>query len=116
MAYINYDAVGGRSGIPQSVRLYAQNLRGSPAGELGRYYDYIAGLYLPTFPVIILDALDREGRWGDHREFVNVGMPAVRVMESEEDPDLVNSLLDTWSLIDYYLSSESSSAKCCRLG
>lgn len=101
LAAVNYDAVGGRLGIPQSVRLFASDLRQSPAGELGRYYDYIAGLYLPTFPVVIIDALDREGRWGDHREFVNVGMPAVRVMESEEDPDLVNSMLDTWSLIDY---------------
>ena len=101
IAAINYDAVGGRTGIPQSVRLFAQDLKESPAGELGRYYDYISGLYLPTFPVIMVDALDREGRWGDHREFVNVGMPAIRVIESEEDPDLINSLLDTWSLIDY---------------
>ena len=28
------------------------------------------------------DALDREGRWGDHREFVAVGFPAIRVIES----------------------------------
>ncbi len=101
IAAVNYDAVGGRSGIPQSVRLFAEDFLASPSGALGRYYDYIAGLYLPTFPVLIIDALDREGRWGDHREFVNVGMPAIRVIESEEDPDLINSMLDTWSLIDY---------------
>ncbi len=101
LAVVSYDAVGGRAGIRQSVRLFAENLRGSVSGALGRYYEYVGGLYLPTFPVDIQDALDREGRWGDHREFVQVGMPAVRVMESEEDPDLVNSILDTWSLIDY---------------
>lgn len=101
LGVINYDAIGGRSGIPQSVRLFAENLRQSVSGALGRYYDYVSGLYLPTFPVDIQDALDREGRWGDHREFVKVGMPAIRVMESEEDYDLVNSILDTWSLIDY---------------
>jgi hypothetical protein len=101
LAVVNYDAVGGRLGIPQMVRMFAQNLNQSPAGELARYYEYIGGHYLPTFPVVILDALDREGRWGDHREFVNLGMPAVRVMESEEDPTLLNSNLDTWSLIDY---------------
>jgi hypothetical protein len=101
LAVVSYDAVGGRAGIPQSVRLFAENFRGSVSGALGRYYEYIGGLYLPTFPVDIQDALDREGRWGDHREFVQVGMPAIRVMESEEDPDLVNSILDTWSLIDY---------------
>mgnify|MGYP001822446836 CR=1 FL=1 len=101
LAVINYDAIGGRAGIHQSVRLFAENLHQSVSGALGRYYDYIAGLYLPTFPVNIRNALDREGRWGDHREFVKVGMPAVRVMESEEDYDLLNSILDTWSLIDY---------------
>jgi Zn-dependent M28 family amino/carboxypeptidase len=101
LAVINFDAIGGRAGIPQSVRLFADNFRGSVSGALGRYYEYVGGFYLPTFPVVIQDALDREGRWGDHREFVQVGMPAVRVMESEEDPDLVNSILDTWSLIDY---------------
>ncbi len=101
LAVVNYDAIGGRSGIPQSVRLFAENLRRSVSGALGRYYEYIGGFYLPTFPVDIQDALDREGRWGDHREFVQVGMPAVRIMESEEDYDLLNSVLDTWSLIDY---------------
>lgn len=101
LAVINYDAIGGRAGISQSVRLFAENLRRSISGALGRYYEYIAGLYLPTFPVLIQDALDREDRWGDHREFVKVGMPAVRVMESEEDYELLNSVLDTWSLIDY---------------
>ncbi|MFL7840165.1 MAG: M20/M25/M40 family metallo-hydrolase [Candidatus Promineifilaceae bacterium] len=101
LAVVNYDAVGGRLGIPQMARMFAQNLSQSPAGELARYYELIGGHYLPTFPVVILDALDREGRYGDHREFVNLGMPAVRVMESEEDPDLLNSNLDTWSLIDY---------------
>ena len=79
----------------------AQDVRQSPAGQIGRFYEYIAGHYLPAFPVVILNALDREGRYGDHREFVHLGMPAVRVMESEEEPALLNSLRDTWSLIDY---------------
>lgn len=101
LAAINYDSVGGRIGIPQSVRVFADQLRQSPAGALGRYYNYIGGLYLPTFPVVVYDALDREGRWGDQREFVKVGMPSVRVIESQEDPDLINSMLDTWTYVDY---------------
>lgn len=101
LAAINYDAVGGRAGIPQYVRLFAPDMVSSPSGALARYYHFVGGLYLPTFPVIIYDALDREGRWGDHREFVQLGMPAVRVIESDEDPELVNSVRDTWSLIDY---------------
>ena len=98
---INYDAVGGRAGIPQHVRLFAVDFLTSAHGALGRYYEYVGGLYLPTFPVVIYDALDREGRWGDHREFVAAGFPAIRVIESLEDPDLVNSNRDTWDLIDY---------------
>jgi hypothetical protein len=98
---LNYDAVGGRAGIPQNVRLYAVEFLTSSHGALGRYYEYVGGLYLPTFPILIHDALDREGRWGDHREFVSVGYPAIRIIESVEDPDLVNSNRDTWDLIDY---------------
>jgi hypothetical protein len=98
---INYDAVGGRAGIPQHVRLFAVEFLTSAHGALGRYYEYVGGLYLPTFPIVIHDALDREGRWGDHREFVQVGFPAIRVIESLEDPDLLNSNRDTWDLIDY---------------
>jgi hypothetical protein len=98
---INYDAVGGRAGIPQHVRLFAVEFLTSAHGALGRYYEYVGGLYLPTFPIVINDALDREGRWGDHREFVQVGYPAIRVIESLEDPDLLNSNRDTWDLIDY---------------
>ena len=101
IAAINYDGVGGRSGIPQYARLFAANLRESPSGELARYYEYIAGLYVPTFPLQVNDALDREGRWGDHREFVNAGMPGIRIIESVEDPDMVNSRLDTWERINY---------------
>ncbi len=100
-AAINNDMIGGRAGIPQSVRLFADGPDVSPNHQLARYIDYVGGLYLPTFPINIISALDREERWGDQREFVNAGVPAVRLMESEEDLDIQNSTRDTWSLIDY---------------
>lgn len=100
-AVLNYDGVGGRAGIPQNARLFATDFLTSAHGALGRYYEYVGGLYLPTFPVSIYDQLDREGRWGDQREFVAAGYPAIRVIESVENPDLINSNLDTWDLIDY---------------
>ncbi len=106
IAAINYDQVGGDRGIPRSIRLFAQDLFFSPAGELGRYYAYIGGLYVPTFPVTMVNALDREGRYGDHREFTNLGLPAVRLTQSVEDQELVNSRRDTWTRVDYsYLQS-----------
>ncbi len=101
VATINYDAVGGRNSIPRSIRLFAPNLAFSGSGQLARYYEYVGGLYVPDFGVNVIDALDREGRWGDHREFVNIGIPAVRLTESIEDPDMVNSVRDTWDAINY---------------
>ena len=73
----------------------------SQSGVLARYYNFIGKLYVPAMPIDIINNLDREGRWGDQREFVYAGMPAVRLTESVEDPDLVNSKLDTWDNIDY---------------
>lgn len=101
LGVINLDAVGGRAGIPQHVRMFADQYMQSPNGALARYFDYVGGLYMPTFPVVINDALDREGRYGDHREFVKLGFPAIRIIESQEDPELLNSNLDTWDRIDY---------------
>jgi hypothetical protein len=101
LAAINYDSVGGRAGIPQTVRVFSPGFLDSPSGALARYYEYVSGLYIPTFPVLIYDALDREGRYGDQREFLDLGMPAIRVIESQEDPDLLNSPRDTWDRIDY---------------
>ena len=101
IAAINYDTVGGNIGIPQAIRLFAPDLTQSPSGELGRYYDYIGGLYVPAFPVNVENAMDREERWGDHREFIFAGMPAVRLTQSYEDPSYINSTTDRWSEIDY---------------
>lgn len=101
IAAINYDGVGGEVGIPQNIRLFALDMRQSSHGELARYYEYLAGLYVPAFPIQLIDAMDREGRYGDHREFVNAAMPAIRLTQSVENSDLLNSRRDTWSQIDY---------------
>ncbi len=101
LAAINYDTVGGRTGIPQSIRLFAPELNTSSSGELARYYDLTSSLYLPTFPLTIIDALDRDNRFGDQREFIRANLPAIRLTESVEDPALLNSVNDSWELIDY---------------
>lgn len=101
LAAINYDTVGGRTGIPQSIRLFAPELNISSSGELARYYDLLSGLYVPTFPITVINALDRDNRFGDQREFIQANLPAVRLTESVEDPSLLNSIKDSWGLIDY---------------
>ncbi|MFN2276518.1 MAG: M20/M25/M40 family metallo-hydrolase [Candidatus Promineifilaceae bacterium] len=100
-AALNNDMIGGRAGIPQFVRLFSAGPDTSNARQLARYIDYVRGLYLPALDVQMIDGLDRDGRWGDQREFVYAGYPAVRIMESQEDLSIQNSTRDTWSLIDY---------------
>jgi hypothetical protein len=100
-AAINNDMIGGRAGIPQYVRLYADGPDTSGNQQLARFIEFVGGLYLPTFRIEVINALDREDRWGDQREFVYAGIPAVRLIESEEDLSIQNSSLDTWDLIDY---------------
>ncbi|MCB0016640.1 MAG: M20/M25/M40 family metallo-hydrolase [Anaerolineales bacterium] len=101
IATLNFDVIGGEAGIPYSLRMFAQDLRQSNNGELGRYIEYIAGMYVPYFPITVIDSLDREGRYGDHREFISMGIPAVRFTQSVENPDLLNSVDDRWNRIDY---------------
>jgi hypothetical protein len=49
-AAINNDMIGGRAGIPQSVRLYSIGPDTSNARQLARYIDYVGNLYLPALP------------------------------------------------------------------
>jgi hypothetical protein len=100
-AAIDNDIVGGRPGIPQSIRVFSPGPDTNSSRQLARYLDLLGGLYLPTFRVDIIDSLDREGRYSDHREFINAGIPGVRLTESEEDRANQHSGGDTSDKIDY---------------
>ena len=99
--YINNDSIGGHIGIPQSIRMFAPRLALSNHGQVARYIEFINRQYQPDFPITILDRADREGRYGDQREFQNAGLAAIRLTQSVEDPNLLNSTRDTWDRIDY---------------
>lgn len=98
---INNDIVGGRPGIPQTIRVFATGDPLSETAQLARYMSYVGGMYLPAFGVDIQYTLDREGRWSDHREFVRAGIPAVRLTESVEDQTLQHTSADTPERLDY---------------
>lgn len=100
-AALNNDIIGGRPGIPQSIRLFTPGPDTSPPRQLARYINYISGLYLPQFPITMEDGSDREGRFSDHITFLDVGVPAVRLTESLEDPDIQHNARDVSTLIDY---------------
>ncbi|MEN1961211.1 M28 family metallopeptidase [Luteimonas sp. MJ246] len=57
----------------------------SPSRNLARYIDRMADLYVPGLDVMVVYRLDRFGRGGHHRPFNDLGYPAVRVMETNEN-------------------------------
>jgi len=79
-------------GTPPTETEQARRARRFTGGEvdgisrqLARYVDRIADRYLPTLDVLMIYRLDRYGRGGHHRPFADVGFPAVRVMETNEN-------------------------------
>ena len=100
-AMMSTDIVGGRPGIPQSVRLFSPGPDGSPPRQLARYMHYVGNLYMPQFPYTLIDAEDRDGRYSDHISFLQAGIPAVRLTESQEDPNRQHNSGDTAEWIDY---------------
>jgi hypothetical protein len=98
---LNNDIVGGRPGIPQSVRVFSPGPDSSLPRQMARYVNFIGGLYLPTFGVTLVDAVDREGRFSDHMRFLEAGIPALRLTESEEDAARNHTALDTSDALDY---------------
>lgn len=100
-AVINNDIVGGRAGIPQSIRVFSPEPDTTTSRQLARYLKLVGSLYTPILGIDIMNVLDREGRWSDHREFINAGIPGVRLTESVEDRANQHSSGDTADKIDY---------------
>ena len=59
----------------------------SASRNVARYIDQMADLYVPNLDVMMVYRLDRFGRGGHHRPFNEVGYPAVRIMETNENYD-----------------------------
>lgn len=53
--------------------------------QLARYVDKIADQYIPNLDIMMIYRLDRFGRGGHHTPFANLGLPAVRIMETNEN-------------------------------
>lgn len=100
-AMLNNDIVGGRPGITQSLRVFSPDPESSPGRQLARYIDYVSGLYVPQFTMTLENTADREGRFSDHITFLQAGVPAVRLTESQEDPNRQHNARDTWEVIDF---------------
>lgn len=57
----------------------------SASRNLARYIDTMADRFVPNLDVMMIYRLDRFGRGGHHRPFNEVGLPAVRIMETNEN-------------------------------
>lgn len=57
----------------------------SPSRNIARYVDLMADKYIPNLDVMMIYRLDRFGRGGHHRPFNEVGIPGVRIMETNEN-------------------------------
>ncbi len=68
-----------------SVRVFAVDSLAVGGGELARYVWAVGALYQPAFEVLPILRLDRLGRGGDHRPFVERGIPGLRFTERLEN-------------------------------
>jgi Zn-dependent M28 family amino/carboxypeptidase len=68
-----------------TVRIFAADPDSGSSRELGRYVWGLGALYLPRFQVLPVFRLDRIGRGGDHRPFVEAGWPGLRFTERLEN-------------------------------
>lgn len=57
----------------------------SPSRNLARYIHTMGHQYIDNLDVMMIYRLDRFGRGGHHRPFNEVGIPAVRIMETNEN-------------------------------
>lgn len=67
------------------VRRFTGGEVDSPSRNVARYVDKMADLYIPNLDVMMIYRLDRFGRGGHHRPFNAVGIPGVRIMETNEN-------------------------------
>jgi hypothetical protein len=79
-------------GTPPTETEQARRTRRFTGGEvdgisrqLARYVDRIADRYVTNLDIIMVYRLDRFGRGGHHRPFADLGFPAVRIMETNEN-------------------------------
>ena len=68
-----------------SVRIFAQDPDSSQSRELGRYVWGLGVQYMPQFEVVPVFRLDRIGRGGDHRPYIEAGWPGLRFTERLEN-------------------------------
>ncbi|PHR61353.1 MAG: peptidase M28 [Robiginitomaculum sp.] len=73
----------------------------SPSRNLARYVKTMADQYITNLDVMMIYRLDRFARGGHHRPFNEVGIPAIRIMETHEHYDRQHQDLRTENGVTY---------------
>lgn len=73
----------------------------SPSRNLARYIHVMGEQYIDNLDVMMIYRLDRFGRGGHHRPFNDVGFPAVRIMETNENYNWQHQDIRTENGIEY---------------
>src|SRR6056297_4358918 len=73
----------------------------SPSRNLARYIHTMGHQYIENLDVMMIYRLDRFGRGGHHRPFNEVGFPAVRIMETNENYNRQHQDIRTEDGIEY---------------
>jgi hypothetical protein len=84
-----------------SVRIFAADPDTSKSRELARYVWGVGELYLPRFKVYPVWRLDRVGRGGDHRPYVEMGYAGLRFTERVENEKRQHRPTDVLSGVNF---------------
>ncbi len=87
---INIDTVGSNNsptGVinDREIRIFSAPPEESQSRNIARMLDFIVDNYSTDLKLIFVEEIDREGRYGDHFSFHEIGIPAVRIIEALED-------------------------------
>jgi hypothetical protein len=100
-AMLNMDIIGSNTDPngainPSQIRLFSAEPNNSPSRSLARHI-HLANVLYPhdEMQVLVQNAVDRQGRYGDHMSFNDAGYAAVRFIEPLEDTYRQHSANDT---------------------
>lgn len=87
---INLDTIGSNNsptGVTndRELRIFSAPPEESQSRNMARMIDFIVDNYSTDLKLIFVEEIDREGRYGDHFSFHEIGIPAVRIIEALED-------------------------------
>jgi hypothetical protein len=99
-AMISLDIIGSQTGPngavdDRHIRVFSAGPNESTSRQVARAIRLLGYNLMPSMEVIVHDAIDRDGRYSDHMSFSDVGYPAVRFIESLEEPNRHHTERDT---------------------